>query len=64
MFPFQNKFQEPMISKMILASGDLGCSEEIITIAAVLSIQASPYILACPKNDLQAHAEKLGNKGV
>ncbi|KAG7012462.1 putative pre-mRNA-splicing factor ATP-dependent RNA helicase DEAH9 [Cucurbita argyrosperma subsp. argyrosperma] len=54
---------EPMISKMILASGDLGCSEEILTIAAVLSIQASPYILACPKNDLQAHAEKLGNKG-
>ncbi|XP_023542289.1 probable pre-mRNA-splicing factor ATP-dependent RNA helicase DEAH9 isoform X3 [Cucurbita pepo subsp. pepo] len=31
---------EPMISKMILASGDLGCSEEIITIAAVLSIQS------------------------
>ncbi|CAK9327485.1 unnamed protein product [Citrullus colocynthis] len=31
---------EPMISKMILASGELGCSEEIITIAAVLSIQS------------------------
>ncbi|EOY28091.1 RNA helicase family protein isoform 4 [Theobroma cacao] len=30
---------EPMISKMILASNELGCSEEIITIAAVLSIQ-------------------------
>lgn len=28
-----------MISKMILASGELGCSDEIITIAAVLSIQ-------------------------
>ncbi|CAN6546330.1 unnamed protein product [Malus baccata var. baccata] len=30
---------EPMIAKMILSSGELGCSEEIITIAAVLSIQ-------------------------
>lgn len=28
-----------MISKMILASNDYGCSEEVITIAAVLSIQ-------------------------
>ncbi|XP_050936537.1 probable pre-mRNA-splicing factor ATP-dependent RNA helicase DEAH9 isoform X2 [Cucumis melo] len=32
--------QEPMISKMILASGELGCSEEIMTIAAILSIQS------------------------
>ncbi|KAL0535021.1 hypothetical protein IC582_029333 [Cucumis melo] len=31
---------EPMISKMILASGELGCSEEIMTIAAILSIQS------------------------
>ncbi|XP_044494914.1 probable pre-mRNA-splicing factor ATP-dependent RNA helicase DEAH9 isoform X4 [Mangifera indica] len=31
---------EPMISKMILASNELGCSEEIITVAAVLSIQS------------------------
>ncbi|GKV36801.1 hypothetical protein SLEP1_g44893 [Rubroshorea leprosula] len=31
---------EPMISKMILASSELGCSEEAITIAAVLSIQS------------------------
>ncbi|XWS12560.1 hypothetical protein CRYUN_Cryun37aG0100200 [Craigia yunnanensis] len=31
---------EPMISKMILASNELGCSEEIITIVAVLSIQS------------------------
>ncbi|GER24467.1 RNA helicase family protein, partial [Striga asiatica] len=31
---------EPMISKMILAANDYGCSEEIITIAAVLSIQS------------------------
>ncbi|GMN43620.1 hypothetical protein TIFTF001_012828 [Ficus carica] len=30
---------DPMISKMILSSSQLGCSEEIITIAAVLSIQ-------------------------
>ncbi|KAK9265614.1 hypothetical protein L1049_021498 [Liquidambar formosana] len=31
---------DPMISKMILSSNQLGCSEEIITIAAVLSIQS------------------------
>ncbi|GMH30367.1 hypothetical protein Nepgr_032210 [Nepenthes gracilis] len=31
---------DPMLSKMILASGQLGCSEEIVTIAAVLSIQS------------------------
>ncbi|KZV57549.1 hypothetical protein F511_03009 [Dorcoceras hygrometricum] len=31
---------DPMISKMILASNDFGCSEEAITIAAVLSIQS------------------------
>ncbi|CAL9225136.1 unnamed protein product [Arabidopsis halleri] len=31
---------DPMISKIILASSELGCSEEIITIAAVLSIQS------------------------
>ncbi|XP_021907627.1 probable pre-mRNA-splicing factor ATP-dependent RNA helicase DEAH9 isoform X2 [Carica papaya] len=31
---------DPMISKMILASQELGCSEEIITIAAILSIQS------------------------
>ncbi|CAN8274636.1 unnamed protein product [Cochlearia groenlandica] len=31
---------DPMISKMILASSELGCSDEIITIAAVLSIQS------------------------
>ena len=28
-----------MISKMILSSNELGCSEEIITISAILSIQ-------------------------
>ncbi|KAJ8761085.1 hypothetical protein K2173_000764 [Erythroxylum novogranatense] len=31
---------EPMISKMILSSNQLGCSEEIITIAAILSLQS------------------------
>ncbi|EXB88538.1 putative ATP-dependent RNA helicase DHX35 [Morus notabilis] len=31
---------DPMISKMILSSSQLGCSEEIITIAAILSIQS------------------------
>ncbi|KAK4786842.1 hypothetical protein SAY86_010675 [Trapa natans] len=31
---------DPMISKMILASNELGCSEEALTIAAVLSIQS------------------------
>lgn len=31
--------QDPSVSKMILASNDYGCSEEAITIAAVLSIQ-------------------------
>ncbi|KAG6641342.1 probable pre-mRNA-splicing factor ATP-dependent RNA helicase DEAH9 isoform X2 [Carya illinoinensis] len=31
---------EPMISKMILSSNELGCSEEILTIAAVLSVQS------------------------
>lgn len=33
-----------MTSKMILASSELGCADEIITIAAVLSIQVkAPY---------------------
>ncbi|XP_027354478.1 probable pre-mRNA-splicing factor ATP-dependent RNA helicase DEAH9 isoform X4 [Abrus precatorius] len=32
--------QDPMVSKMIIASSELGCSEEIITIAAVLSVQS------------------------
>lgn len=30
---------EPQVSKMILASADAGCSEEVITIAAMLSVQ-------------------------
>ncbi|KAL9817994.1 putative pre-mRNA-splicing factor ATP-dependent RNA helicase DEAH9 [Arabidopsis thaliana] len=39
---------DPMISKMILASSELGCSHEIITIAAVLSVQVKalyPFFL-------------------
>ncbi|KAJ8437404.1 hypothetical protein Cgig2_008757 [Carnegiea gigantea] len=32
---------DPMLSKVILASGEVGCSEEILTIAAVLSVQCS-----------------------
>ncbi|KAI4312977.1 hypothetical protein MLD38_037761 [Melastoma candidum] len=31
---------EPMISKMLLSSNQLGCSEEILTISAVLSVQS------------------------
>lgn len=34
-----------MIAKMILSSSQLGCSEEIITIAAILSIQVSQILL-------------------
>jgi len=30
---------DPMIAKMLLSSGDFGCSEEILTIAAMLQIQ-------------------------
>ncbi|ONI10610.1 hypothetical protein PRUPE_4G056700 [Prunus persica] len=37
---------DPMISKMMLASGQLGCSEEMITIAATLSIQISQFLEA------------------
>ncbi|XP_072999802.1 probable pre-mRNA-splicing factor ATP-dependent RNA helicase DEAH9 isoform X2 [Typha latifolia] len=31
---------DPMISKMILSANDFGCSEEIITVAAILSVQS------------------------
>lgn len=34
-----NLFQDPMISKMILSANDFGCSDEILTIAAFLSVQ-------------------------
>lgn len=40
-----NFFQDPMISKMMIASSQLGCSEEIITIAAVLSVQVKLFAL-------------------
>ncbi|KAG4955987.1 hypothetical protein JHK85_042367 [Glycine max] len=35
-----HKHHDPMVSKMIIASSQLGCSEEIITIAALLSVQS------------------------
>ncbi|KAL4292087.1 hypothetical protein GQ457_14G009490 [Hibiscus cannabinus] len=31
---------EPMVAKMIISSNELGCSDEIITIASILSIQS------------------------
>ncbi|PWA79926.1 RNA helicase family protein [Artemisia annua] len=31
---------DPMVSKMIIASDQLGCSEEIITVSAILSVQS------------------------
>ncbi|KAJ4768043.1 RNA helicase family protein [Rhynchospora pubera] len=31
---------EPMVSKMLLSSCEMGCSEEVVTIAAVLSVQS------------------------
>lgn len=34
-----------MVAKMLISSNDLGCSDEIITIAAVLSIQVCHCIL-------------------
>lgn len=33
--------QDPMVGKMLLSSGELGCSEEVLTIAATLSVQVS-----------------------
>jgi HrpA-like RNA helicase len=36
-----------MISKMILSANDFGCSDEILTIAAFLSVQVS-ICLMCP----------------
>ncbi len=34
---------DPNLSKMLLTSVDLGCSDEIITIVAMLSVQAVFY---------------------
>ena len=34
---------EPNLSKMLLTSIDLGCSDEIITIVAMLSVQSVFY---------------------
>ena len=35
---------EPLLSKMLLTSVDLGCSNEIITIVAMLSVQVIQFI--------------------
>jgi ATP-dependent RNA helicase DHX8/PRP22 len=45
---------EPMLSKMLIASVDMGCSEEILTIVAMLSVQ---NIFYRPK-DKQAAADQ------
>lgn len=37
---------EPVLSKMLIMSVDLGCSEEIVTIIAMLTIQ---HVFFCPK---------------
>jgi len=34
---------EPSLSKMLLTSVDLGCSDEIITVVAMLSVQSVFY---------------------
>lgn len=34
---------EPQLSKMLIASVELGCSEEILTIVAMLSVQSIFY---------------------
>ncbi|KAG2687765.1 hypothetical protein I3760_09G066000 [Carya illinoinensis] len=48
---------EPMISKMILSSNELGCSEEILTIAAVLSVQKKVVEI---REQLRRIAQRLG----
>jgi len=45
---------EPQLSKMLIASVDLGCSEEILTVVAMLSVQS---IFHRPK-DKQAQADQ------
>ncbi|KAL8088615.1 hypothetical protein AgCh_038406 [Apium graveolens] len=63
--------REPMFSKMILASDELGCSEEILTIDVVLSIQAADssqaailytglYLVAFGAGGLKAVLPSLG----
>ncbi|KXN74448.1 putative pre-mRNA-splicing factor ATP-dependent RNA helicase DHX16-like protein [Conidiobolus coronatus NRRL 28638] len=46
---------DPMMSKMIIASDQYGCTEEVVTIAAMLSVQNA--IFYRPK-DKQFHADK------
>ncbi len=31
---------DPMLGRALLASGELGCSEEVLTIVALLSVQS------------------------
>ena len=45
----------PQLSKMLIASADMGCSEEILTIVAILSVQGIWYR---PRNK-QAHADAM-----
>ncbi|GJQ14352.1 hypothetical protein GpartN1_g6143.t1 [Galdieria partita] len=45
---------EPPLSKMLLASVDLGCSEEIVTVVAMLSVQN----VFCRPKDKQALADQ------
>lgn len=53
-FPVDN----PNLSKMLLVSGKMGCSEEALTIAAMLSVQT---IFLTPRN-LQDRVEKIKRK--
>lgn len=39
LYAHSNLLQDPMISKMILSANNFGCSDEILTIAAFLSVQ-------------------------
>ncbi|CDF38530.1 Putative ATP-dependent RNA helicase DHX8 [Chondrus crispus] len=49
---------DPMLSKMLLASVDLGCSEEILTVVAMLGVQSVFYR---PK-EKQGHADQKKSK--
>jgi hypothetical protein len=40
LYAHSNLLQDPMISKMILSANNFGCSDEILTIAAFLSVQS------------------------
>lgn len=42
---------EPQYAKMLLSSGDLGCSEEILTVVAMLSVESIFYTPANARED-------------